>query len=90
MNFPKIFLVVLFSVAVSFSFQSPAYSETVVAGIGEWPPWTMSAKNNDGAGIFADIFKTALRQAGHQPEIIAVPHLRKHYEWGKRVHAELG
>ena len=75
-----------------FAMQHIIHAETIVGGIGEWPPWTQDiGKIDDGKGILVEIFKEAVTRAGHQPRIQLSPHKRRHYiDWGKRIHAELG
>jgi len=89
MNSIKFFCLIFF---LTITWHNPVYSETIVAGVGEWQPWTKGTNKNtgEGVGILVEIFNTAVRQAGHQPVIRICPQVRRNFEWGRLVDAELG
>lgn len=75
---------------IFFVLASNLCAETLVGGIGNWRPWTWE-DGNEAVGILVDVFKIAVKHAGHEAEIKALPHKRRNdIEWGSSVHVELG
>jgi ABC-type amino acid transport substrate-binding protein len=70
--------------------QGTADAEKIVGALDTWVPWFETVGNNDAKGIVADIFRTAVKRAGHEPEIKIIPTKRRNERaWGKSVDAEL-
>ena len=75
---------------IFFVLTGNLYAETLIGGISDWRPWTQD-DDGEAIGILVDIFKTAVKRAGHETQIKVLPHKRRNeIEWGKGTHAELG
>lgn len=75
---------------IIFTLAGSLYAETLSGGVSDWRPWTWQ-NDDEATGILVDIFTTAVKRAGHEPEVRAMPHKRRNeIEWGRSLHAELG